>query len=298
MDTQVGTALSKAMDRTHTTEALILAQAAKFLRSELFNDFYAFDGNFKNDCQEKSVPLALQLFINMLLEGPGITERSDRKATPACLSIAQQIKHNAVKRTRAGEPARVRHDREKETPFPLYVGLLIHAHTRQKGLNDKLFDAGVSVSSKRIKQLSQDLCNAVCAYFKKEGVIVPTGFNKSVFTTGAVDNVDYNPSSSTAKGSIHGTGISLFQHPDFDGQGQAMEPIDFSSGSAPDHLPDFYLKVPPVTKPPKDPEVPPAVQSLLPDATVEESVIQQETGWLQYVQKHCNDAPTKDLCLS
>lgn len=36
---------------------------------------------------------------------------------------------------------------------------------------------------------------------------------KRLFTTGAYDNIDHNPSATTAKGSFHGTGISLFQHP-------------------------------------------------------------------------------------
>ena len=34
---------------------------------------------------------------------------------------------------------------------------------------------------------------------------------KNVFTIGAVDNIDHNPSSGTSKGSFHGTGISIFQ---------------------------------------------------------------------------------------
>lgn len=41
----------------------------------------------------------------------------------------------------------------------------------------------------------------------------------SVFTTAAVDNIDHNPSSTTAKESFHGTAISLFQHPSFTGVG-------------------------------------------------------------------------------
>ena len=130
---------------------------------------------------------------------------------------------------------------------------------------DLLSDAGMSVSYERINQLSQDLSSSVCVHFKKD-VVVPTGFYKSIFTTGSVD-IDYNPSSSTAKGSFHGIGISLIQHPDFDGLGQAMKPIDFSSGSTSDHLPDSYLKVHPITKPLKHVEFLPVVQPLLPDTT-------------------------------
>ena len=34
-----------------------------------------------------------------------------------------------------------------------------------------------------------------------------------VFTVEAVDNGDYNPSSTISKDSFHGTGISLIEHP-------------------------------------------------------------------------------------
>ena len=34
-----------------------------------------------------------------------------------------------------------------------------------------------------------------------------------LFTTGVVDNVDHDPSSTTAKDSFHGTRVSLVQHP-------------------------------------------------------------------------------------
>ena len=40
-----------------------------------------------------------------------------------------------------------------------------------------------------------------------------------VFTTAAIDNIDHNPSSTTAKESFYGTGVSLFQHPSFAGEG-------------------------------------------------------------------------------
>ncbi len=37
---------------------------------------------------------------------------------------------------------------------------------------------------------------------------------------GAVDNIDHNPNSTTASGSFHGTGMSLFQYPSQESQGQ------------------------------------------------------------------------------
>ena len=43
-------------------------------------------------------------------------------------------------------------------------------------------------------------------------MVCPPQLCKDVFTSGAIDNIDHNPSSTTAKDSFHGTGISLFQH--------------------------------------------------------------------------------------
>ena len=40
----------------------------------------------------------------------------------------------------------------------------------------------------------------------------PPGLFVGVFTIAAVDNIDHNPSSTTASDSFHGTAISLTQH--------------------------------------------------------------------------------------
>ena len=70
------------------------------------------------------------------------------------------------------------------------------------------------------------------------------------FTVGALDNIDYNPSSTTAQGSFHGTGISLFQFPSSSVDGtQSRPPITLPPGK-PDrniHLPESYTTVPAVS---------------------------------------------------
>ena len=43
-------------------------------------------------------------------------------------------------------------------------------------------------------------------------LMCPLILQKNLFTTTAVDNLDHNPSSTTAHGAFHGTGISLFQN--------------------------------------------------------------------------------------
>ena len=61
--------------------------------------------------------------------------------------------------------------------------------------------------------------NQVCEQFRTDHVVGPPRLRGSIFTTFAVDNIDYNSSSTTSKESFHGTGISLFQHLKFDHEG-------------------------------------------------------------------------------
>ncbi|KAG1654981.1 Glycine receptor subunit alpha-3 [Nymphon striatum] len=91
-----------------------------------------------------------------------------------------------------------------------------------------------------------DLANAVCQTYNKANVVIPTSFKTDVFITAAVDNIDHNLSSMAATGSFHGTGISLFQHPDFDGQGNELNNVTITQCSSKkvNPLPDFYTNVP------------------------------------------------------
>jgi hypothetical protein len=75
-----------------------------------------------------------------------------------------------------------------------------------------LFSLGLSVSYDRIKEIGNKLSTAVCDQFEFYGVVCPSNMRFGLFTTGAIDNIDHNPSSTTASSSFHGTAISLFQH--------------------------------------------------------------------------------------
>ena len=48
---------------------------------------------------------------------------------------------------------------------------------------------------------------------KMHGVVTHACLQKEVFTIGALDNFDHNPSSTTVVDAFHGFGISLFQFP-------------------------------------------------------------------------------------
>ena len=71
----------------------------------------------------------------------------------------------------------------------------------------------VCVFYDHLLRLTSDISNRVCEQFTVDGIVCPPKLRSKLFTTAAVDNIDYNPSSATAKTSFHGTGISLIQHP-------------------------------------------------------------------------------------
>ena len=56
-------------------------------------------------------------------------------------------------------------------------------------------------------------------------VLSPPKLRTNLFTTAAVDNIDHNPSSTTATDSFHGTGISMFQHPTAENEGQSRDVV-------------------------------------------------------------------------
>ena len=64
-----------------------------------------------------------------------------------------------------------------------------------------------------------------CERFKEDGVVSPACLRKGLFTVGALDNLDHNPSSTTSQSSFHGTGISLFQFPTRSNPGGCRVPV-------------------------------------------------------------------------
>ena len=82
-------------------------------------------------------------------------------------------------------------------------------------------------------------------------MVCPANLRSGLFTTSAIDNIDHNPSATSAHDSFHGTGISLFQHPTTDYEGVSRDPqyvtqqhSEVSSKSVM-NLPEFYASVPP-----------------------------------------------------
>lgn len=251
-DTDIADALQKACEHdNYDNDAMHLARAAQVVRRDMFRRKFTFDGSFKPGCQEDAVPPSLLALVNMIQEGPSIKHQTEAATSnAAALSISQLVIFNSVKHHRRSDTAGLtRHSLDRETPLPLYLAMKVHAVTRSKNLIDAMFNLGLCVSYDRFLQVTSDIANGVCQQFTVDDIVCPSKMRRGLFTTAAVDNIDYNPSSATAKDSFHGTGISLMQLPthQFAGHDRGVLVINHSSSSSKSvaPLPTKYTSVPP-----------------------------------------------------
>ena len=84
----------------------------------------------------------------------------------------------------------------------------------------------LSARYKRVVEVENKLASSVCKRFTEEGIVCPVLLRKNLFTVEALDNIDHKSSSTTAEGSFHGTGISVFQFPTSSNHGINREPVE------------------------------------------------------------------------
>ena len=258
----VGVALRKACDYDTDNDAVFLARAATIVRRSMLEMKENFNGSFDAQCQEKSVPVSLLALVAMILYGPNITTQYDYDSMPQpALTVSQLLMYNSVHR-KTSTSTTSRHSIEHETPLPVYLGIMIHTKTRKRTLVDAFHDLGLCISYDRVLAISTDLGNSICQHYEMQKAVCPPNLKVGLFTSSAVDNVDHNPSSVSAHDSFHGTGISIFQHPDdsFTGVEQNVvanlgdTPRDPKTKLA--SLPDTYTNVPPIAKLRQVPPIP------------------------------------------
>ena len=287
-------ALQFAQDYDYDAEAIHLAKAATFVRKEMLTKQQHFNGSFKSDCHHQAVPKSLLALVNMILEGPNIKNQigQEQVGINVALMLSQLLIFNAVKRHRdsTSENTTTRHSLMRETPLSIYVGPVFHAETRKKKLVDKFYRLGLSISYDRVMQISADLGNSICPQFGKEGVVCPSKLKRSLFTTANVDNIDHNASARTAKDSLHGTAVSLTQHPSTDGEGIARDRVvispDLSKKKTLSDLPELYTDVQPVAvQVKKDCYVPKGCKSVKPSSDLIGEGMKSEYQWLDKVKE-------------
>lgn len=229
------------------SEAIAIAKLVKVIRQEIFDwNPFNFSGSFPSNCQSQSVPTILKTLISMLLNGPNV-QHNGVAESQVCLTLSQLVYFNVKSGMNTAESKR--HVKDRETPLPLYIGLSIHTKTRSKKIINSLHRLGISISYSRVIELENSLATAICTQFEDEGIVCPSNLRKGLFTVGALDNIDHNLSSTTAQGSFHGTGISIFQFPTITNSGICRDPIVIQSNcnSTVYSLPENYTNVPAVT---------------------------------------------------
>ena len=170
-----------------------------------------------------------------------------RRDTQKCNTVSQLLIFNYKKKQKSiSLTAKERHI--IEMLIPLYIGMKIHTTTRSKTLIEKFPKLGLSVSYDRVLQVDRILQQNQCMQFENDGMVCPFSFRKGILTVGAIDNIDHNPSSTTSKGSLHGTAITVTQLPTEDNQG-LERPIEFDSKLTSTNvtLPASYSNVPVVS---------------------------------------------------
>lgn len=185
----------------------ILDKAADLLRRDIFSHKSL---DWQNVCAESvasCVPASLNYFSKRLLDGPSSPAESDQ-----AVSTLSQI---TMCHARKNPKGNVRHRHvSRETPLPVYLAAKIYGATRSKTLVDTAYAVGVSISYDydRLKTILSERANRACHFYRQEGLICPARLELGAFTTAAVDNLDHNTSSTTAKAAFHGNVISLMQH--------------------------------------------------------------------------------------
>ncbi len=233
---------------------------------------------------EEAVPPSLLQFVCMIEHGADIKSQLRYGASQSDMAMAQLLQYNCFARYKE-EAQSHRHSKDWETPFAVYLAMSVFAKTRKRQLVDMLHSNGLCISYDRVLEISAQLGQAVVDQYVEDGVVCPPILRKKLFATSAIDNIDHNPTATTASSSFHGTSISLFQHPSTEKEGEEREPLKLHVGTKPKRvpeLPEAYTNIPPayMAKNPNPPSMP---NPTLPSADSIRSHLLEEYVWLEEV---------------
>ncbi|MEW8547628.1 MAG: hypothetical protein AB2693_29320, partial [Candidatus Thiodiazotropha sp.] len=285
-DADIGEAIKIAYSQNNDEDAIHLTHTAHILRKDILDKEYSFDGSFKPGCEKDVVPDRVLALIRMILNGPNIESQKGTSdvSSKIALSLSQLLMFNVKKSTKKGSTSKIRHEKARETPLAIYTGLMIHAKTRQRGLIDKLFSRGLCISYERINEIKSALTNSVCMQYERDGCVCPSRLKSNLFTVGAVENIDHNPSARDAMESFHGTAISVIQFPTSENKGTDRDAVvidsDNDNRNPSCKLPAEYAQVNPVALPQSDCFALASEGELKADVSALSSARDRESSWL------------------
>lgn len=261
-----------------------LAKVASIVRKDILEyKGFSFAGCVPLQCQEKSIPTSLKSLVSMIINGLNLKDQNHCES-PACLTVCQTIIFNIKKRPSESSSSKPRHVAPREPPLPLYIGFNIHSLTRSKTLITRLYQLGLCVSHDRILEIEDWLATSVSERFEEDNCVSPPNLRKGLFSVAALDNIDHNPSSTTASSSFHGTSISIFQFPTQDKPGDCRPPLTVPpTGNQKHRLPESYGNVPPVSLTATTVSVPITNQLSSFEGNLDPAIA-QENAWLDRTQ--------------
>ena len=163
---------------------------------------------------------------------------------------------------------------------------MLYRNTRSQKLVNIMFSLGLSISYRRVLNISDDIHTALQQHYEDEGLMCPIGLQKNTFTIGAVDNIDHNPTSSTSRRSFHGTGISIFQNIETEMEMPCLSRASNSDNHEQKRVVSEYVDVreniPFVYANPKPVLLSESV--LQPDKHTIDMSLQEEQGWLEMIE--------------
>ena len=272
-------------------EGVQLVNAAKIVRQDILSRDYDFNGSFKSNDDMCLIPPGLSSLVRMILQGTNIQKESHTSDAmkKVISSISEIVMFNTKTKSRETEgESKIRHQKNRETPLPIYTSLLLHAKTRQKDLINKLSEYGICISYSRTMAISTQLANSVCKRFDEEECVCPPKLKKNVFSIGAFDNIDHNPSARTAKDSFHGTAISIMQAPTEENEGVDRQSEIITEEVIEEkkmlQLPEIYTEVPPTILKTTEPTVPKVWGPKKPELNADANTFQEERDWLIHVE--------------
>ena len=290
-NSDIGQAIKNASSK-NDDDAIHLVRAAQILRKDMFTKEKVFDGSMKPGCERDAVPESVLGLVRMILRGTSIQhqQQASDASTKIALSLSQLIVYNTNKTVKEPSLSQTRHVKIREPPLVIYTGLMIHAKTRQRGIIDKLSSHGMCISYERIQEISTSLANSVCAQFDRDGCVCPSTLKGDVFTAGAVDNIDHNPTARNAMDSFHGTAISVLQFPTQDRPGTERDSIvintDIANNKIMSLLPAEYSEIAPAAMPRTELIAPVSVGQIKAESTAMPRSREIEDGWLSVMSQN------------
>ena len=129
------------------------------------------------------MPPSLIELVSMIEHGPDIQSQIENEATSSDLAISQIIQYNCHQSKKKRRAFTIKyHSKYCETPFVIYVGLLLFVKTRKRQLIDTLHQYGICISYDRVLEISSQMGTALVERFT-EGVVCPSVLRKGLFTT-------------------------------------------------------------------------------------------------------------------